>query len=140
MPMPADYLPIKVDRTTLFREEGECEDCHFYFSLSALTKIKKDGPRWKYRKYELVPRVLESPLIVFENLKREEFEDGLAYVGKPCDDGLANPATMGYLFLVFVRKEFGLVVFEWDWRQESSQPGYPENWGVDFGRVAWQKT
>jgi len=140
MPMSADYLKIKVARGPLFPGEGECSDSHFYFSRSALDKIKKDGPRWKYEKYRLVPQAIENPLVIFEDLKREEYRDGLCYAAKPSDGDLASPVTKGYLFLVFVRKEFGLVVFEWDWRRESGQSGFPENWRTDFGRIAWQKT
>lgn len=140
MPMSADYLKISVDRGPLFPEEGQCSDCHFYFSRSALDKIRKDGPRWKYQKFKLVPPTIESPLVVFEDLRREEYRDGLCYVAKTADGDKTGPAAKGYLFLVFVKKEFGLVVFEWDWRRESGCSGFPENWRTDFGRVAWPKT
>jgi hypothetical protein len=140
MPMSADYLKITVGREPLFPGEGQCTDCHFYFSQSALDKIKRDGPRWKYRKYALVPEAIGNPLVIFEDLRREEYTDGFCYVAKPVDGDSASPASKGYLFLVFVKKEFGLVVFEWDWRRESGRSGFPENWRNDFGRVAWQKT
>jgi len=140
MAMSADYLKIKVARGPLFPGEGQCTDCHFYFSRTALDKIRKDGPRWKYNGCKLVPKAIEHPLVVFEDLRREEYTDGFCYVAKPTGGDLTSPTAKGYLFLVFVKKEYGLVVFEWDWRRESGQSGFPENWRTDFGRVAWQKT
>jgi hypothetical protein len=45
------------------------------------------------------------------------------------------------LFVVFVRPDWGLLVFDWDWRNEDeARDGFPEGWRDDFTRVLWQKT
>jgi hypothetical protein len=142
--LPADYLPFQVLREPLFDGEGE-HACAFYLSKPDLEKIKEDGPTWKFYDARLIPEVLKNPTVVFEDLKREGFHDAYCYVGKPGLRYVASqsrvPAPENLVFAVYVKKVWGLVVFDWDWREESqADPGYPTAWEQDFGRRVWPTT
>lgn len=143
MPLSADYLPIAVGRDPLFAGEG-VSACAFYTSKSALEKIQQDGPAWKLEDARLIPLALRSPNAVFEGLSRPEYSDGLCYAFKPPRAVLENCSAdeqMGeMMFLVFTKKEFGVIVFDWEWRPEDpSAPGHPNNWNESFARKVWPK-
>ncbi|MBU4271706.1 MAG: hypothetical protein KKA28_07595 [Planctomycetes bacterium] len=133
MALSIDYLPISVGREPLFGEEGA--HCCFYTSKAALEKIERNGPSSKYEDAKLIAPTLKAPRVVFEGLNRVEYSDALCYTGEHAEVGGRE-----MVFLIFAKREWGLVVFDWEWRlEDSNSPGYPINWTEDFGRQIWPK-
>ena len=140
MPMSADYLPISVSRPALFAREAGEGGFAFYISIKALDTIAEDGPPWKFEDARtLLKAGLELPTIIFEGLKRAEFTDGYCYVSRPTErwapDGTREPTPQGRVFLIFVKKAAGLVVFDWEWRPAC---GLPDGHEQDFARLIWK--
>lgn len=143
MAMSADYRPISVERTPLFEGEAGAAGFAFYFSKAALFTIRVDGPRQKYYGMRLVPEVLLKPTAVFQGLNRPEYSDGYCYAGRPAewwiDSKVKAPAPPDAVMLVFIKREFGLVVLDWEWRRaDATNKGSPANWQKDFERMIWQ--
>jgi hypothetical protein len=55
-------------------------------------------------------------------------------------DGSFEEVPHDRVFLVFVEKEFGLVVFDWEWRQAANGSGRPVDSDIDFGGIKWSRT
>lgn len=145
MAMPADYLPINVNRERLFEEEGTENQCVFYKSLSALEKIRENQPKFKYFNGRLVKLTLANPVRVFRGLKRIGMDTGFCYCSIPDsifdETGELVNNSSSRIFLVFAELSFGLVVFDWEFRYEDANlKGYPLNWEVDFGEELWPRT
>lgn len=144
MPMSADYLPLRIERDVLFAEEAGSGGFSFYVSIKALEKIERDGPPWRFEDARLLTQAICSPVAVFEGLSRLGFDEGYCYVAKPprrwSNNGAQEDSPEDEVFLVFVKKEYGLVVFDWQWRKvDPSDTDLPKNHGNDFRRWLWKR-
>jgi len=125
MPLPADYLPV-------------CEG--WYISQEAMERIREVGPESKWHDAALIESVVESPQRVFSGLNRQGFDDGTCHVGVPPyrhDNGGNKKNTAGdrRVFMVYsTLKNYGNVVFDWEWRPGHPETGYPDNWTQDFDK------
>src|SRR5882762_3785243 len=90
--------------------EGEAD---FKIEKRHVEHLQDRGHSEKYYELFSAADVLKSPAIIFEGLKRQRYEDGLCYIGKPkCyGDGTSYPGYHNMLFLVCVTKD--LRIFEW---------------------------
>gem|GEM_PF-5759452 len=124
MPMPADYIPI-------------CGG--WYISLDALEKIREVGPQSKFHDANLIEAIVQSPLKKFLDLNRQGFKGAMCLSGAPphrFDNDGEQLATTGSrrVFLVFsTLKNYGNVVFDWEWRPGDPKTGYPDSWEQAFG-------
>lgn len=100
---------------------------------------------WLY-KIQLASEVVQAPVAVFENWKRNsgdpEHEDGLCYCGKPdhsfLGQGKEIPAPKGMVFLVYITKSGK--VSDWRWERASpDDPELPEDYENRFGEQIWPK-
>ena len=144
MPMSVDYWPLRVDRERRFPEEAGDAGFAFYMSRSALDAIESDGPTWKFEDAKLLESAIRDAVSILEGLKRKEYEDGYCYVAKPpCrsnGDGQQERSPKDQVFLVFAKKEFGLVVFEWEWRKvDPKDSDLPVGQNPDFGSLKWRQ-
>jgi len=143
MPMSADYTPISIQRKPLFEAEAGEGGFAVYTSIMALEKIRGDGPEWKYHDAGLLRAALQDPSVIFEGLKRAEFSEGYCYVSRPkrrwTKGGEFEPVPADRVFLVFVKKEWGLVVFDWEWRQCVNGDVLPVGHKPDFERLIWRR-
>ncbi len=99
-----------------------------------------DGAR--LLRLHLVKEVVTTPLAVFKDWKRPEFEDGLCYCGKPKSDylgfGKQVPAPKNMVFLVFVTQSGK--ISDWRWEKECSEtPNVPEDFENRFGEMIWPR-
>ena len=98
----------------------------------------KHGPQARLHDIASAGQVLRKPLVIFENLKREGFEYGLCYAGKPTMYGQQweNPIAVGLVFAVYMNCE--KIVYEWRAEPEDRKyPGYPVDWKRRFGSIKW---
>ena len=146
MAMSADYLPIRVDRDVLFEEEGgETRRPSLYLRQSVLETLESHGPELKFADASLITPSLNDPIIVYNGLNRPSICEGYCYVARPSRrmnlGGQYEPVPHDRVFLVFVEKEFGLVVFDWEWRLAADGSGRPIDWDIDFsGGIKWSHT
>jgi hypothetical protein len=138
--MPYDFIPIpgKDPYRPLQDELAE-----FFIRRSELEKIEECGPKQKYFDARLIPNALLNPDAIFAGLKRDGYQGGYCYCHAPshwffeAETGpIEAPVPAGRVFLVFIRPDWGLVVFDWEWREEDEkQPGFPKFW--EFMSVLW---
>jgi hypothetical protein len=140
MAMPADQIPVG---------EGVGPDgqsrAEFFIDRPMVDHLIDNGPTWKLDDARFIKETVESPDAIFEGLRRDNHEESLCYSVRPTrdpdnEDG-SLPPRFGFVFVIFVVRRFGLVVFDWEWRTEDfNHPGHPENWTTDFTRRLWLKT
>ena len=109
-------------------------------SQQRLLTIAKWGA-WAVREAaEIVPHILQHPVVVFQGLRREEDEDPRGtgwrcYCGKPTkkfqkDGSEVNPDP-NYVFLVFVNDEG--VAYNWRWEcVDLEESGFPRGYETRF--------
>lgn len=142
MPIPITHMPLGFVGIT---PDGQ-SDAEFFILRDDISFLKRHGPTWRYEDAALLQDALATPDCTFEDLKRKEYgvAIGYCYCVKPnrCygDDGKPQPPPPDMVFIVFVRVDFGYVVFHWEWRQEDrSDLRHPLGWRNDFGRRLWRK-
>jgi hypothetical protein len=137
MSVPRGYRSLKGLCPT---GEGECD---FLVSITYLDHLHKYGPEWKFWNLRILPEVLGHPIVIFQGLKREDYDGGLCYSRRvarrfqgPSIELPPHPDTVA---VVFVNPDHrGNIVLDWDWRTEDlDRPGWPENWQSDFGETIW---
>jgi hypothetical protein len=143
MPMHIDHKPFHVKRPWLTADESGCRG-EFFRSISAVAKWRDNGPRWKYFNADLVVQAILLPCALLTGLRRKDYKDGYCYASflasRYDNHGSLIETPPDRLFLVYVRKFMGLVVFDWDFRKRSkANPNLPANFGEDFEDVLWTK-
>lgn len=138
-----DHLPFSVDREPLTEDE-HAGRCTFYVSCTAIEKLQKYGPRWKYHNSDLIDEAILRPCAIFRGLKRTNFADGYCYVAdlkeRYDNDGELVSMPDDRLFLVFAKNFMGLVVFDWEFRKRSNgNRNFPANSGDDFQECIWTR-
>lgn len=113
MPLPADYLVV---------------DDGLYLSAEALEKIRKSGPRSKYHDASLIGAAMKKRLAHWRDLKRPGFKEAECHICLPPHRFDSNGQKIGVaaerLFLVYTRRrEYGDVVFDWEWKPGSTATG-----------------
>ncbi len=123
--------------------QGECQ---FIVSQKYLEHLYKYGPQWKFYNLHILTEILRDPVVIFEGLKRDDFEGGYCYSGlvskRMQSPSIELPAPPGMVAVVFVHPTHaGNIVLDWDWRPEHpDRPGWPDAWEDDFGGHKWSKT
>ena len=85
-----------------------------------------------------IEHVIDYPMAIFSDLKRENFENACGYSGKGCDEQLVGYVIMVYVHFDETLEEF--VVFDWDLRAESKDDaGFPIGWQNDLGVLKWRR-
>jgi hypothetical protein len=140
MAMPADQIPVG---------EGVGPDgrspVEFFVDKPMLNRLIDHGPTWKLDDARFIEETIRRPDAIFEGLKRDNHEESLCYSVRvtrdPDSEESSTPPRFGFVFVIFIVRRFGLVVFDWEWRAEDfDNPGHPENWKNDFSRLLWSKS
>ncbi|MBW3539310.1 MAG: hypothetical protein KY476_03500 [Planctomycetes bacterium] len=140
--MDIDLRPFSVDRAPLTHDETECE-CTFYVTNSMIDKLMVDGPPWKFYNADLLDQGIVNPTVVFHGLQRDGFRDNCyCYTSdvphRYNDFGVLEPMPPDRLFLIFVRRERGMIVFDWEFREaDEHRLGFPRDYASDFGEPVW---
>jgi hypothetical protein len=116
--------------------EGESE---FRISQAHLAHFEENGPAYKYYEAFSIDETIKSPLIIAEGLRREGYEEGLCYIGKPKKHGKdwSGPGPPKMVFLVCMSKDFK--IFEWRWEKEDmARPNYPDKLTERFTKIKWK--
>ena len=92
-----------------------------------------------------IEEAVSDPDAIFEGLNRLGMDAAVAYSVRPTHDpdepDQDGPPCYGKAFVVYARQGVGgYVVFDWEWREEDEEPGYPDGWRGDFTRRTWNKT
>ena len=87
---------------------------------------------------------LNGPDAIFQGLKRFGQDESLCYTSSPdkrwSADGVEEEVPMDEIFLVFVKPENGLIVFDWEFRRGApGKLGHPLGWDTDFNECLWKK-
>ena len=94
----------------------------------------------RLKRLELAKEVCESPLVVFEDWKRPDNEDGLCYCGRPSRDfqgpSIQRPPPPGMVFCVFVKPSGKITAWRWE-PCDKFEIDFPEDWKNRFGRILW---
>jgi hypothetical protein len=120
--------------------------CQFIVSQQHVEHLQRSGPQWKFNNLHVLPEILNDPSVIFEGLKRDDFEGGFCYGGhvskRMQSTTIELPPPPEMVAVVFVRpRGRENIVLDWEWRPEhSDKPGWPESWDDDFERVKWSKT
>ena len=82
--------------------------------------------------------------MIYRGLKRLGLEEGFCLSSRPNqrfnDKGELVPRIMGKVFLVYVTfRQYGPVVFDWDWRPGNEQTGAPYEATDAFGELVWPR-
>lgn len=102
--------------------------------------LNAHGPERRLYDIASAGLVLREPLIIFENLKREGFEHGLCYAGKPTIYGQQweSPTPRGLIFTVYINCD--RIVYEWRLEEEDvKHSGRPADWKRRFGAIKWTR-
>ena len=141
MPIPSDQIPVGEGRLP------NGETAPFFVDKNELLKVQRKGPTWKYHDARYIEEAVSKPDVIFEGLHRPNLTDSLCYSVQPTRDPdedepswVSLPPVFGRVFLAFARLgPMGYLVFDWAWREvDPDEPGFPENWKNDFGRLAWR--
>jgi hypothetical protein len=100
----------------------------------------KHGPERRLYDIASAGEVLREPLVIFENLRREGFEKGLCYSGKPKIFGQQweMPTENGMIFAVYINCD--KIVYEWRLEKEDVKySGHPAEWKRRFGTKIWTR-
>ena len=102
--------------------------------------LMRNGPPHVYYALKSAEEVLASPTVIYEGLRREGFEKGLCYCGKPrryLNEGIEAPAPPGKVFTVYINERD--VVFEWRWdKADEFDPSVPNSIKTRFERIKWK--
>ncbi len=121
-------------------------ECQFIVPQSYLDHVYKYGPQWKFWNLHILSEILSDPEVIFEGLKRDDFEGGYCYSGHASKrmqgPGIELPPPPEMVAVVLVHPSLrGNIVLDWDWRPEHPDtPGWPEAWEDDFERHKWSRT
>lgn len=138
-----DYIPIPA----LSPKTGSV-DATLLVSRTLLLDLEAKGETRRYYDALLLPEVVENPTVVFEGLKRVNYQDqdGCCYVGVPScrwlDEQTKEKIPPLKVFVVTVATAGADAhVLWWEWRfVDLKRPGYPKKWQSDFGRQVWPPT
>ena len=88
----------------------------FIVSTIALQQIVEAGRRAQYYALFSILEVMMNPGHIYQGLKRQGYEDGLCYAGRPkmFNGAVYDSPPEGYVFVVCVKD---WVIFEWGWEQ-----------------------
>jgi hypothetical protein len=116
----------------------------FFLDRAELDMIEQDGPKWKFDDARFIEEAIERPDAIFEGLGRPNHEDSFCYSVRierdPDEESPAGQPHYGMVFVAFVRKGIGFVVFDLEWRDEDyDHPGHPVEWRNDFMRRTWSR-
>jgi hypothetical protein len=117
----------------------------FIIAKAKIENYQRRGPKHKFLELHNVKETLESPIVIFEGLKREDFLNSYCFCKVPVIQKLRQtieaPFPPHFVFLVFVNRDNrGLVVFDWEKRKaDPNHPGRPLGWESAFERIAWAK-
>lgn len=141
MPLPIDQIPVGVGINPQTPEGS----CLFYVSRSALNKVEDNGPESKWHDAKLLSEAIKNPAVIFSGLKRKGVSEGYCFSCLPThrhlNDGTLVPRTAGRVFCLYVEmRQYGPVVFDWDWRPGNDNTGHPYEARDNFGSEVWRKT
>lgn len=112
----------------------------FYIAEKQIEHFKFRGASEKFYEVLSVGEVLKNPTAIFENLKRDGYEKGLCYIGRPRQygDEWEGPTPKGMVFAVYATSDFK--VFEWGWeRADSKDPDVPKDTHSRYGPKIWKR-
>jgi hypothetical protein len=135
----AGYQPVAG-----MRPDGTGEQ-EFHVPISRLLHLQRNGPKQAYFDGLLLDEVLSEPLVIFQGLKRDGYENAYSYCKLPSrrfrDRDVQIPWDPIRTYLAFVSTNF--VVFGWEPREvDPTKPGFPllkqnERGEPDLGKVIW---
>ncbi len=139
MKIPRGYLAI----------EGLAPDgsgkAIFIIAKKRIEDLQRYAPESKFLELPNVKETLESPIVIFDGLKRDDFLNSYGFCKVPLtqkrSETIETPFPPNFVFLVYVsRDDRGLVVFDWEKRKvDPDYPGRPLGWASDFERIAWER-
>ena len=103
-----------------------------------INQLQECGPERRWFDIAAAAEVLREPSVIFEGLKRDGFEHGLCYVGRPKLYGQSweSDIQRGMVFAVYVNCDH--TVYEWRLEMEDADnPGYPVDWRTRFANRKW---
>lgn len=136
---------VNVTRDLYTRDEDECDgtvilDPDVFGTMESLGNF---CPPWKIDGIRWVDRCFNSPAVIFGNLQRQNYDGACCYSARVSDVAMSSSAAGAqtpFAFLCYAKRfKRELIILDWDYRAEDrSRPGWPANWGSDFGDVIWQ--
>jgi hypothetical protein len=136
--VPLDQIPLGEGK------DPEGKPAEFFVDRNALNQYRDQGPQWKYEDARFIPEAITEPDAIFAGLGRPNEDGSFCYAVRLThdpDEAASGPPRYGMAFVVFVKRVFGYVVFDWGWREEDPDcPGHPMEWKKDFQERKWHRS
>lgn len=124
-------------------DQTGCGVIKLKFQKAHLKGLMKKNLAAKYSRIQLIPEVVQHPIMVLKGWEREGYEDALIYVGRPRIDfrnvGIETSPPKNMLFMVFVTPT-NHIISDWRWElSDETDPNSPKNLKKRCGSTLWPK-